>query len=63
MKKSESDHPYPQCESCKTIADCPAPDVSMDGMGSPMPPEVCLRPIDVMKETLKSRKKRNVKSS
>jgi len=63
MKRSESDYPYPECESCKTIADCKHPDVTMDGLSSPMPPEVCLRPIDVMAETLKSRKKRNARGN
>jgi len=59
MKRSESDYPYKECESCKTIADCPHPDCDNDMLGSPMPPEICLRPIEVMNETLKSRKKRN----
>lgn len=61
--KHESDHPYKECISCKTIADCPHPDVTMDGLSTPMPPDVCLKPIDVMNETLKTRKKRNVKPS
>jgi len=56
MKNHESGNPYPQCETCKDIGDCPAPDVTMDGLSTPMPPEVCLRPIEVMKETLKKRK-------
>jgi hypothetical protein len=57
MKRSESDYPYSQCEKCKDIGDCPAPDLTMDGMSSPLPPEVCLKPIDVMNATLKKRKK------
>jgi hypothetical protein len=61
MKRSESDYPYPQCEKCKDIGDCPHPDVTMDGSGSPLPPEICLRPIDVMKGTLK--KKKNARDS
>jgi hypothetical protein len=56
MKTHESSNPYPECEKCKTLADCPHPEVAQDLMGSPMPPEVCLKPIDVMRETLKTRK-------
>lgn len=48
--------PYPECETCKTLADCPRPDVEDNGMGSPMPPEVCPQPIQVMKATLKNKK-------
>jgi hypothetical protein len=58
--KSESNHPYPECDKCKTIADCKHPDVTMDGFSSPLPPDVCLKPIEIMHETLKTRKKRNV---
>jgi hypothetical protein len=59
MKRSESDYPYPQCDKCKDIGDCPHPDVEENMLGTPMPPLVCLRPIDVMKSTLKKRKKKN----
>jgi len=52
----QNNPPYPECKTCKTLGDCPAPDVQHDMMGSPMPSELCLRPMDVMKETLKTRK-------
>jgi hypothetical protein len=52
----ENNDPYPECKNCKDIGDCPAPDVAQDLRGSPLPPEVCLRPIEIMKNTLKKRK-------
>jgi len=58
----KSENPYKECEKCKTIADCPHPDVEDNGLGTPMPPDVCLRPIEVMNETLKMRKKNARKS-
>lgn len=53
----EYDNPYPECAKCKTLADCPHPEVEDNMMGSPMPPEVCPKPIEVMNTTLKARKK------
>ncbi len=50
------DDPYKECAKCKEIGDCPHPDVSDDMMGSPMPPDVCMRPIEIMNSTLKKRK-------
>ena len=47
---------YPQCAKCKTLEDCPHPDVDTDGFGSPMPPDGCAQPIYIMKETLRKRK-------
>ncbi len=55
-KPRKEDDPYPECAACKTLGDCPHPDVAQDMMGSPQPPEVCLKPIDVMRDTLKKRK-------
>lgn len=52
----ENSDPYPECKNCKDIGDCKHPDVTMDGFSSPLPPEVCLRPIEIMKNTLKKRK-------
>jgi hypothetical protein len=54
--KNESDYPYEACKTCKTLGDCPFPEVAMDGMGSPLPPECCIKPIDIMNATLKKRK-------
>jgi len=52
------EHPYPECSTCKTLEDCKHPDVVDDGMGSPLPPNDCPRPMDIMKATLKKHKKR-----
>jgi len=55
MKKS--DNPFPQCDSCKTLADCPHPDVGdNDGMSLPMIPDCCPRPMEIMEATLKKHK-------
>ncbi len=52
----ESDLPYPECEDCKDLGDCPHPEVENNLMGTPMTPECCPKPIDVMKATLKRKK-------
>jgi len=51
------DFPFKECELCKTLGDCPCPDVAQDLMGSPMPPPNCPKEIEVMKQTYKKRKK------
>jgi len=58
--RRENEYPYEACKTCKTLGDCPFPEVAMDGMGSPLPPECCLNPIEVMNATLK--RKRNERS-
>jgi hypothetical protein len=57
--KSES--PYKECETCKEIADCPHSDVEPNGFSTPMPPECCPKPIEIMNATLKKRKIKNSK--
>jgi hypothetical protein len=57
MKTQGYPDPFPECKNCKTLGDCKHPDVAMDMMGSPLPPPECNKPIDVMKETVKQRKK------
>jgi hypothetical protein len=61
MKKHEQIPPFPECETCKDLGDCPSPDVAMDGMGTPLPNAGCLKFTDIMRETVKRRKlnKRN----
>jgi hypothetical protein len=49
-------HPYKECFGCKTLEDCPHPDVVNDGLGSPFIPDCCPRPMEVMKATLKKHK-------
>jgi hypothetical protein len=49
-------NPYWQCEKCKDLSDCPCPEISLDMFGVPLPPDVCPRPMDIMKETEKNRK-------
>ena len=50
--------PYKECANCKDLGDCPKPDVATDGLGSPLPPDVCPRPMDIMKATNKKHKKK-----
>jgi len=57
------EYPYPECETCKTLGDCKHPDVAEDGMGSPLPPSNCPKPMEVMKETVKKRKRKKWLSS
>lgn len=51
-----SDNPYKECAECRTIADCPHPDVANDLLGTPLPSDCCPRPIDIMNETLKKKR-------
>jgi hypothetical protein len=55
------DLPYEECKDCKTLGDCPHPDIEMNNMGTPMPPDCCPNPIKVMNATLKKRKLKNSK--
>jgi hypothetical protein len=52
----EDDYPYHECKSCKDLGDCPCADIDDDGLGSPMCPDNCPKPILVMKATLKKKK-------
>jgi hypothetical protein len=52
---------YPECEACKDLGDCKHPDVMVDGLGTPLPPEACIRFNEIMKETEK--KKRHARNS
>jgi len=59
----KTSNPYKECDTCKDLGDCPQPEVARDGMGSPLPPDVCPRPIEVMNATLKKRKLRKFKQT
>ena len=50
------EYPYLECKHCRTIADCPHPDVANDLLGTPLPPDCCPKPIDIMNETLKKKR-------
>lgn len=52
----ENSHPFKECKACKTLGDCHNPDVAEDMMGSPLPPDVCLKPIEIMANTLRAKK-------
>jgi len=43
---------FPECANCKTMKDCPRPDIDTDGLSSPLPPEGCPQPIQVMENTM-----------
>lgn len=57
-RKTSTDWLFEECEECGTLADCPHPEVANDMMGSPLPPEGCPKPIEVMRDTLKIKKSR-----
>jgi hypothetical protein len=52
----QSKLPFPECMNCKDLGDCKHPDVTLDGFSSPLPPDECPHPIQIMKETVKRRK-------
>lgn len=54
--KPEPANPYPECDTCKSLEDCKHPDVVRDGFGSALPPDICPRPIDIMRATEKERR-------
>jgi hypothetical protein len=50
--------PYPECENCKCIEDCPHPTVELNMVVCiPMPPDVCPKPMDILRT--KRKKKAN----
>ena len=55
MKK---DNPFPECERCKDLSDCPCPDTTADITGLALPPYNCPKPIDIMRATNKRYKRR-----
>ena len=57
------DFPYEACKTCKTLGDCPCPEVIEDGMGSPLPPESCPRPLEIMRDTTKMKKLHKINPS
>jgi len=52
----KNETPYWQCEKCKDLSDCPAPDILQDLLGTPLPPDECPKPNKVMAQTEKRRK-------
>jgi hypothetical protein len=56
----EVEDPYPQCATCTCIEDCPHPDAEADMILSlPLPPDVCPRPMDILRTKRKDRRKKN----
>jgi len=54
---NKEDNPYPQCDKCRTLEDCPCPDLGDENqMSLPMIPDICPKPIIIMKATLKKHK-------
>lgn len=54
----ENDNLYPECEWCQNLGNCPHPDVAQDMMGTPLCPDNCPKPNQIMKATLKKKKQR-----
>ena len=53
----KNEYPYWQCTNCKDLSDCPAPDISQDFLGTPLPPDGCPKPNKVMEQAEKRRKR------
>jgi hypothetical protein len=54
LSKPPKSNPFPECEKCDDLSCCPEPDISMDGFGSPLPPDCCPKPIKIMASTFKN---------
>jgi len=54
--KMEKSYPFEECRTCKVLDDCPHPDLSDGELSLPMIPDECLKPIEIMKATLKKHK-------
>jgi hypothetical protein len=52
----KEEFPFKECISCKVLDDCPCPEISDDLLGTPLPPCVCPKPIDVMRRTTRKHK-------
>jgi len=51
----QSENPYEECVSCKTVDDCKHADPP-NGLNESMPPDNCPNPIHVMRRTMNKRK-------
>jgi len=47
----EGEYPFDECKSCQDLGDCPSPEISLDGYGSPLPPANCPQEIEIMRKT------------
>lgn len=54
MKSNE--HPFKECSTCKTLGDCPEPDIEDNLLGTPTCPPECPRPISILRTTYNKRK-------
>lgn len=61
IRITNNEYPYPECNCCKDLSDCKHAELSDDGICSPLPPDVCPKPIEVMKNYVKLKKLRSVK--
>ena len=50
-----NDAPYPECEQCRTLADCRHAEKG-EGLETELPPDNCPKPMEVMRHTLHKRK-------
>jgi len=48
--------PYKECHKCQVLDDCPCPDVTDDLLSTPLPPDCCPRPFEIIKATNKKHK-------
>ena len=47
--------PYPECEKCRTLADCKHVEKGI-GLESELPPDNCPQPMAIMRRTMHKRK-------
>jgi len=51
-----NESPYPECPTCKTLADCKHAEKATDELGEDLPPDNCPQPVAVIRRTLHKRK-------
>jgi len=52
----KDDLPYVECKFCRTLDDCKHVDKPTDGLSMGLPPDICPKPINVMRRTVKKHK-------
>jgi len=53
--ESKKDFPFNECKLCRTLDDCPNPDLPTDELGMSLPPDECPKPMNIMRRTLRKR--------
>jgi len=54
--KKDDDFPYPECKLCRTLDDCKYREKPDDELSMELPPDICPKPFNVMRRTMRKRK-------